>query len=75
MDFEKAFDKVPHRRLAYMLEYYGIRNDILVNQGLAIWANTKSFHQWSVLRPWHCVFWCLPGFRIRIRAHLVLDIY
>ena len=23
MDFAKAFDKVPHRRLAYKLEYYG----------------------------------------------------
>ena len=29
MDFAKAFDKVPHRRLAYKLEYYGIGNDIL----------------------------------------------
>ena len=28
MDFAKAFDKVPHRRLADNLEYYGIRNDI-----------------------------------------------
>ena len=29
MDFAKAFDKVPDRRLAHQLEYYGIRNDIL----------------------------------------------
>ena len=25
MDFAKAFDKVPHRRLFHKLEYYGIR--------------------------------------------------
>ena len=25
MDFAKAFDKVPHRRLLYKLEYNGIR--------------------------------------------------
>ena len=25
MDFAKAFDKVPHRRLLYKLDFYGIR--------------------------------------------------
>ena len=25
MDFTKAFDKVPHRRLLYKLDYYGIK--------------------------------------------------
>ena len=25
MDFTKAFDKVPHRRLLHKLDYYGIR--------------------------------------------------
>ena len=24
MDFAKAFDKVPHRRLLYKLDYYGL---------------------------------------------------
>ena len=30
MDFAKAFDKVPHKRLLYKLDYYGIRNNTLL---------------------------------------------
>ncbi len=29
MDFAKAFDKVPHKRLLYKLEYYGIKSNTL----------------------------------------------
>ena len=29
MDFSKAFDKVPHKRLNYKLNWYGIRGDAL----------------------------------------------
>ena len=39
-DFAKAFDKVPHRRLAYKLEYYGIRNDIL--QWITTWLSGRT---------------------------------
>ena len=27
MDFSKAFDKVPHRRLYYNLDWYGVRGN------------------------------------------------
>ena len=37
MDFAKVFNKVPHRRLLYKLEYYGIRNDTL--QWISAWLS------------------------------------
>ena len=40
MDFANAFDKVPHRRLEYKLEYYGIRNDIL--QWITTWLSGRT---------------------------------
>ena len=40
MDVAKVFDKVPHRRLAYKLEYYGIRNDIL--QWITTWLSGRT---------------------------------
>ena len=40
MDFAKAFDNVPHRRLVYKLEYYGIRNDIL--QWITTWLSGRT---------------------------------
>ena len=30
IDFCEAFDKVPHRRLVYKLEQYGIKGDLLL---------------------------------------------
>ena len=40
MDFAKAFEKVPHRRLIYKLEYYGIRNDIL--RWITTWLSGRT---------------------------------
>lgn len=40
MDFAKAFDKVPHRRLLYKLEYYGIRNSML--RWIAAWLSGRT---------------------------------
>ena len=38
MDFAKAFDKVPHRRLLHKLDYYGIRGPThkRINSGLSV---------------------------------------
>ena len=40
MDFTKAFDKVPHRRLLYKLRYYGIRGTTL--EWITSWLSGRS---------------------------------
>ena len=42
MDFAKAFDKVPHRRLLYKLDYYSKRIYSQVDHFMALWALSKS---------------------------------
>ena len=42
MDFAKAFDKVPHRRLLYKLEYYGIRGS--THKWINSWLSER-FHK------------------------------
>ena len=39
MDFGKALDKVPHRRLHYKLHYYGIRGS--THQWIASWLSER----------------------------------
>ena len=39
MDFSKAFDKVPHRRLLYKLHSYGIRGSI--HKWIASWLSER----------------------------------
>ena len=39
MDFAKAFDKVPHKRLLYKLHYYGIRGS--THQWIASWLSER----------------------------------
>ena len=40
MDFAKAFDKVPHRRLLHKLEYYGIRGS--THKWISSWLSWRS---------------------------------
>ena len=40
MDFAKAFDKVPHRRLLYKLGYYGIRGSY--HKWISSWLSERS---------------------------------
>ena len=40
MDFAKAFDKVPHRRLLYKLDYYGIRGSS--HWWISSWLSSRS---------------------------------
>ena len=40
MDFAKAFDKVPHRRLLYKLDYYGIRGSS--HKWITSWLSGRS---------------------------------
>ena len=40
MDFAKAFDKVPHMRLLYKLDYYGIRRS--THKWITSWLSERS---------------------------------
>jgi hypothetical protein len=40
LDFSKAFDKVPHKRLLYKINYYGIRHS--TNQWIAIFLEDRT---------------------------------
>ena len=40
VDFAKAFDKVPHRRLLYKLDYYGIRGS--THKWISSWLSERS---------------------------------
>ena len=58
MVFAKAFDKVPHRRLLYKLEYYGIR------ESTHKWISSGSL---SALKKW---YWMAKP-QIQSRSYLV----
>ena len=48
MDFAKAFDKVPHRRLLHKLDHYGEKRvHPQVDQLMALWAHSTDTIRWS----------------------------
>ena len=65
MDFAKAFDKVPHRRLLHKLEYYGIRGstDKWINSWLS--GRSTSCFRWPSLRSSPSAIQRAPGIGLR----------
>ena len=45
LDFQKAFDKVPHQRLLLKLKAHGIGNDV-INWKVAYTQKTESNNRW-----------------------------
>ena len=64
MDFAKAFNKVPHRRLLHKLDYYGIRGSTH-KWLMALWAQSISSFRRSSLRSSPCFIRCTPGDGLR----------
>ena len=66
LNFAKAFDKVPHRRLLHKLDYYGIKRvHPKVDQLMALRAQSTSSLRRSSLRSSPCFIRCIPGVRPR----------
>ena len=48
MDFAKAFDKVPHKRLLYKLDFYGIRGS--THKWIDSWLSERLVYTFSSSR-------------------------
>ena len=80
MDFAKAFDKVPHRRLLYKLNYNGISGPTLhwISTFLTYRTQTVMIDGKSSSKNCACHIWCSarnsPGPRlVRGHAYIILQ--
>ena len=64
MDFAKAFDKVPHRRLLYKLDYYEIKGSTHKRIASRLSKRSQKVVLES-LRSSPGAIWCLPGIVFR----------
>ena len=75
MDFSKAFDKVPHRRLLYKLDWYGVRDNTWAWLWIAnfLHGRTQKVVLEGKLPGPDPVLWSATG--LCTRAHPLLHIY
>ena len=73
MDFAKAFDKVPHRRLLHKLDYYGIGGSThkWTNSWLSGRTQQVVLNRWPSLRSSLSVIQCTPGVGFRTIMFLI----
>ena len=73
LDFQKAFDKVPHKRLLHKVAAHGIRGELLlrIENWLSGWKQKPLNDQFFQLE--RCFKW--SSTRISIRATYVFNLY
>ena len=71
LDFQKAFDKVPHQRLLLKLKAHGIGNGLI--DWIEQWLTDKSCCRWRSLKLEIGFEWGTT--RISIRTSIILNIY
>ena len=73
LDFQKAFDKVPHRKLLNKVESHGISGHIHLWISDWLCDRKQSCFEWKILRLGHRFKWSTSG--LSIRSHTLFDIY